>query len=138
MDQTLNLKMLAYTEASGKALAAARKAAEACLGEEAAVVKQATDTAQGLISAKLINEQEKSAAESQLASHAGALNVVANLIDHIREVKHTYEEKLALYRQGQGDAGEKRASAGPRCFIDRRTGELSNADKALMRGLGLA
>lgn len=147
-----NVPTLDYVEASGQALGASLVLATKIAEEGVKIASVVPQRADLLIQAGLITPQEKQAAVEQLSDHAGALDVVGNLITILAETKQAYEQKLAAAGNGEGapdpaatqTLGQvKRADAGDDVmqggYVGRRAGvgEKRASDLALMRGLGI-
>jgi hypothetical protein len=146
-----NVPTLDFVETAGNALGVSLALATKVAEEGVKVASLAPQRADLLIQAGLITPQEKQAAVEQLGDHAGALDVVGNLIAILGETKTAYEQKLAAKGNGEGapDTADqpmgqvKRADAGDDVmqggYVGRRAGvgEKRASDLALIRGLGL-
>ena len=96
MSANTNQKSLAFMEAAGPALAAAQKLASDVNTEKQAAVKLAEALVPVMIEARLVEATEEPLLRQKLASHDGAVEVLGHIINHHKEVKAAYAQKLAV------------------------------------------
>ncbi|MHC4176703.1 MAG: hypothetical protein ACYSWU_04310 [Planctomycetota bacterium] len=141
----LNAKILDFAQVAGEFGAEARKVAEdgltACK-EASALVDQ---TADSLIQASLVDENERGEVLKLASTHAGALKLAGNLVQHIGKVKQAHDQQTAQGKlgRGAGSAGstkEASAKSTESVVVGQRAGlgEKRASDEALLRGLGIS
>lgn len=144
----MNTETLAYVEKSGEALEVAKEMAEKLAATQEKVAQQSPVLIEAMVNAGLLDPSEKAAAVEKLSSHDGCLEVTANLLQHMGETKHAYEQKLAAIGNGQSvspttksasvvkDASADLEDGG---FVGRRrgAGEMAGSDRVLLERLGI-
>lgn len=139
----LSAKMLDFTQVATEVVAEASKQAEenlaACKKAQPLVDKAADE----ILQETLVGEHERDEVVKLASTHAGALQLVSNLVRHIHTLKQADTQKAATAMgRGVSDNGrEKKASvhSTESPFVGRRAGlgEKRASDEALFRGLGL-
>jgi hypothetical protein len=141
----LNAKILDFAQVAGEFGAASRKMAEdgltACK-EASALVDQ---TADSLIQASLVDENEREEVRKLASTHAGALKLAGNLVQHIGKVKQAHSQQTAQGKLGRGansvgsiKSASVKSTESP--FVGQRAGlgEKRASDLALLNGLGIS
>ena len=100
-NQETNLKVLDFAASASGALDKASQLATAVDQEKQAAAKLATDVVSQLVDNRMLEDHERNAALTKLASHDGAIEVISNLIKLASGQKADYEQKLAAVDQGQ-------------------------------------
>lgn len=114
-NQETNLKVLDFAASASGALDKASKLAAAVDQEKQAAAKLAGDVVSQLVDNRMLEDHERNAALTKLASHDGAIEVIANLIKLAAGQKAAYDQKLAAVDQGQavGENGQTKAASAP-------------------------
>jgi len=117
-NQSLLDDVLQFAEKAGEALLASHDALEQVSQERqkaAQILPKSVDalaTVKTLEGTPLIAAEERDFARRKLASHAGALEVLRNVLDEFQSQVKQASQTITMLRQGQA-APEKAASAKP-------------------------
>lgn len=143
MNDNTTVKAVDSIGAAGEALKMAEDLANSIAADHKKVASMSPALVDQLVGAGLLDDSERTVAFSKLADHAGALQVLGNVIKFAQKQKTAYEQRLAAAGPGVADTSKSTKTASTsgsgRGAIDsvQGLGSRSKADEVFLSRLGL-